>query len=154
MAYKVFISYSTKDISVVDYLSKILKDMSIEAFVAADSVGPGRPLSESINTAIKGCDLFLLLWSSNSKTSEWVPQEIGIAKSSGKLILPVILEPGLELPGFIKDLKYLETYKDPHVAIAYLRDYVLSLAQEKGKRDSLVLLSIFGALLWLFTKKE
>lgn len=93
MALKVFISYSTKDIQTVDFVRSILAGAPVEVFVAEYSVAPGTPLSPAIVTAIKQCNLFILLWSHNSRTSEWVPQEIGIAKGRNKQIIPVVLQP-------------------------------------------------------------
>ena len=79
MSLKVFISYSTKDLHIVDFVRSILAGAPVEVFVAEYSVAPGTPLSPAIITAIKQCNLFILLWSHNSRASEWVPQEIGIA---------------------------------------------------------------------------
>ncbi|MDT7603604.1 MAG: hypothetical protein QOF61_1601, partial [Acidobacteriota bacterium] len=110
MGYKVFISYSTKDLPIVDYVKRLLTDTSIEVYVAEYSALPGVILDQHIINAIENCDLFILLWSRYSKASEWVPQEIGIATHAKRAIMPVVLEPNLDLPGFIKKLKYLPAY--------------------------------------------
>lgn len=152
MALKVFISYSTKDIQIVDFVRSILAGAPVEVFVAEYSVAPGTPLSPAIVTAIKQCNLFILLWSHNSRTSEWVPQEIGIAKGENKQIIPVVLQPDLHLPGFISELKYLDVPKNPQAAFTWLRDNVISHATEKQKQESTAWLAIGGALLWLFSR--
>ena len=46
------------------------------------------------------------------RESEWVSQEIGLARATQQTILPLALQP-LYLPGFIKELKYLPAYGDP-----------------------------------------
>jgi hypothetical protein len=43
--------------------------------------------------------------------SEWVNQEIGIAHGNHKPILPSVLEHGLSLPGFIKELRYVAAFQ-------------------------------------------
>jgi len=113
MAYKVFISYATKDLLTVNHVKRLLSDVSIEVYVAEYSALPGTVLDEAIIRAIESCDLFILLWSRHSKTSEWVQQEIGIATHAKKTIMPIVLEPNLNLPGFIQKLKYLAAYKNP-----------------------------------------
>lgn len=152
MSLKVFISYSTKDIHVIDFVRSILAGAPVEVFVAEYSVAPGTPLSPAIITAIKQCDLFILLWSHNSRVSEWVPQEIGIAKSENKQIIPVVLQPDLHPPGFISDLKYLDVPKNPQAAFTWLRDNVVSQATEKQKQENAAWLAIGGALLWLASR--
>lgn len=70
MSYKVFISYATKDLLIVNYLRGLLKDASIEVYIAEYSALPGTILDEDIIKGIEACDLFILLWSHNSKASE------------------------------------------------------------------------------------
>ena len=153
MAYKVFISYSTKDFPVVEHVRTLLQHSSVEVFVAEYSVAPGKSLPIEIITAIKNCNLFILLWSENSKESEWVPQEIGIATSDKKPILPVVLHSDISLPGFIKELKYLPVYKNPEGALSWLRANVFEQAQKKEQADGLVWLGLGAAVLWLLSQK-
>jgi hypothetical protein len=112
MAYKVFISYSTNDIPNVDALRKLLQFPDVECFVSEYAVTPGAPLAPTIKNAIQTCDLFVVLWSKNALASEWVSQEIGIAHGGQKPILPFVLEKNLQLPGFIKELRYVAAFQD------------------------------------------
>lgn len=153
MAYKVFISYSTKDFPLVDSVRNILQHSSVEVFVAEYSVVPGRSLPAEIVAAIKNCNLFILLWSKNSKESEWAPQEIGIAISEKKQILPVVLHQNISLPGFISNLKYLPLYKNPDNALSWLQANVFEQAQKKEQTDGLVWLGLGAAVIWLFSQK-
>ena len=153
MAYKVFISYSTKDFPLVEHLRGLLQHSSVEVFVAEYSVAPGQSLTAEIINAIKNCNLFILLWSSNSKESEWVPQEIGIATSEKKPILPAVLHADISLPGFIKDLKYLPLFKNPEGALSWLRADVFALAKKKEQTDGLLWLGMGGAIVWLLSQK-
>lgn len=153
MALKIFISYSTKDLQVVNFVQSMLVGSPVEVFVAEYSVPAGQQLSQSIIAAIKQCDLFVLLWSKNSEQSDWVPQEIGIAKAENKRIVPVVLHSRLKLPGFISDLKYLDVPKDPQGAFTWLRDNVFAQANEKQKQEAIAWLAIGGALLWLLSRK-
>ena len=153
MALKIFISYSTKDLHVVNFVQSMLAGSPVEVFVAEYSVHAGQPLSQSIIAAIKACDLFMLLWSKNSEQSDWVPQEIGIARGEGKQIIPVVLQSGLKLPGFISDLKYLDVPQDPQGAFTWLRDNVFARANQKQQQEAIAWLALGGAILWLLSKK-
>lgn len=93
MALQVFISYSTKDLPTVDFVKTMLAGTSVEVYVAEYDLPPGTPISPAIAAKIKTCDLFIVLWSANSRTSDWVQQEIGIAKGIGRQIIPVVLTP-------------------------------------------------------------
>ena len=117
-------------------------------------------MSAKISEAIAGCDLFVLLWSANAKASDWVPQEIGKAHSLGKTILPLVLDEGLSLPGFISDLKYLPVFRDSQTAMAKAQELVLKefqakqaavRQQEQEKTKNLLVLG--GLVLWLFSQK-
>ena len=152
MPYKVFISYSTKDIEKLNHVRNTLQESAIEVFAAEYNLDPGESLSETIIAAIRNCDIFILLWSTNSKESEWVPQEIGIAKSSNRKILPIVLEPDIALPGFISNLKYLNAHSDPEKALEWLRSNIFKKAEEKQKNDGLFWLGLGSAILWLISK--
>src|SRR4051812_24772494 len=110
MGFSIFISYSTQDLRLAAGMKKVLDAAGSSVYLAEYSAPPGVALTAHIAGAIKACDLFILLWSTHSKSSEWVPQEIGLAQAYRKQILPVVLEPGLGLPGFIRDIKYLRHY--------------------------------------------
>jgi len=129
-----------------------MKSAGAAPFLAEYSVAAGQPLASNIVAAIQGCDLFLLLWSYSARGSEWVPQEIGIARGAGRAILPVVLHQGIELPGFIKDLKYLAVYKDPSATVEWLHKHVAALAKQKDT-NSLVALGAVGAILLLLASK-
>jgi hypothetical protein len=96
---------------------------------------------------LRACDLFVLLWSRNSKASDYVPQEIGIARGCNKTILPIVLEQGLAVPGFAADLKYLPAYKDYGQALTWLQQFVHQNATQQQQGTALlVLAAIFGVV--------
>ena len=136
----------------VNFVQSMLVGSSVEVFIAEYSVAPGTQLSPPIVAAIKACDLFLLIWSKDAQASDWVPQEIGIAKAENRNILPVVLQQGLKLPGFIADLKYLDVPKNPEAAFAWLRDHVFARATAKQQQDSVALLALGAAVLWLMSR--
>jgi hypothetical protein len=93
MAYNVFISYSSKNLHIVDWARATLAQPgATEVFAAEYSVLPSQVLNDEIVQAIRACDLFVLLWSHDARASDYVPQEIGIAVGCNKTILPVVME--------------------------------------------------------------
>ncbi len=158
--FKVFISYSTHDLKNVAELRQSLVGTGVNVFIAEHSVVASQPLSETISAAITECDLFVLLWSANAKASEWVPQEIGKAHSLNKTILPLVLEDGLDLPGFINGLKYLPVFRDPQAAMALAQEFILNqfqakqaAARQKEQEQARNVFVLGGLLLWLFSQK-
>lgn len=154
MAFRVFVSYSTRDINLAQELRVGMAAAGGEVFLAEYSLAPGQSLPAGIIRAIEACDLFLLLWSTNAKDSDWVPQEIGIAKAHGKSIMPVVLHEGIELGGFIKDLKYLQWYRDPKASVAWLREFVAKAKTRKDNKEVATLLGVSAVILFAFAKSE
>jgi len=158
--FKVFISYSTHDLNNVTELQQSLVGTGVEVFVAEHSVAPSQDLSGTISSAIASCDLFIVLWSAQAKASDWVSQEIGKAHSLGKVIYPLVLDEGLNLPGFISGLKYTAVFKDPSAAIAQTQKFVLDSFQakqaatkQKEQSDARSLLVLGGLVFWLFNQR-
>ena len=154
MAYRVFLSYSTRDLPLVRQVKIQLEKTGTKVFLAEYTVQPGSDLGPSIIKAIKECDLFILFWSEYAKTSEWVPQEIGVAKASEKPVIPVLLYGNIDLPGFLKGLKYLPLYEDPIMAITWLKRNVFARALKKQQNEGLTWLGIGAVVLWLINESE
>src|SRR6266851_5362817 len=125
MAYNVFISYSSKNLHIVDWMRSTLPQPGItEVFAAEYSVLPSQALNDEIVRAIRACDLFVLLWSHDARASDYVPQEIGIAVGCNKTILPVVMEDNVPVPGFITNLKYLPAHKNWDASFQWLTEFV------------------------------
>ena len=112
---------------------------------------PGQSLATDVLKSIKECDLFILLWSKDAKYSEWVQMEFGAAKANSRRILPIILQPNLKLPGFIKDLKYLDLHDPKTNPKRWLRNHILIKSKQKKQSDNLVLFGIGAFILWVLT---
>lgn len=152
MPFRIFVSYSTKDLSHAAQIKELLESAGAQVFVAEYSLPVGAELTPKILAAIKACDLFLLLWSESAKKSEWVPQEIGAAKAGQRPIVPLLLDKGGEVPGFLRGTKYLRVDDDPTKAYAWLQKHVLGLASEKSKTEGLVLVGVAGVILWALSQ--
>jgi len=163
MDFKVFVSYSTKDLHQVSALQSQLANTPINVFVAEHAINPSQELASTIDKAINNCDLFIVLWSNNAKSSDWVSQEIGKATALKKTILPLVLDSGLNLPGFISGLKYLPVFSDPENALVQAKEIVeneYKIKLDKAKSDksqkdksALALLGLSALVLWAVNRK-
>jgi hypothetical protein len=154
VAYIVFVSYSTKDMPDANAMRNFLSLPDVQCFVSEYAVTPGAPLTPTIETAIRACDLFVLLWSRNAASSAWVPQEIGVAHGCKKPIIPFVLEKGFAPDGFIKDVRYVAAYENPQQAMFTLRETVLrNSLLKKSQQNTLAAIAIGGLLLLLLKGK-
>lgn len=102
----------------------------------------GVKLTSELKAKIDESDLFVVLWSAHARDSGWVQQEIGIAEAKNKIVIPVVLQPGLKIPGFISDRKYIEAHENVEEAIHKVRD---SVNLEGKKKDEAKGWVAFGA---------
>jgi hypothetical protein len=163
MDFKIFVSYSTKDLKQVELLKEQLANTPVQLFIAENSVAPGESLSGKIQYAISTCDLFLLIWSKNAKKSDWVSQELGQAIALRKPVLPLVLDQERPPTGFVSDIKYIQMHNNVPDALveakqialdAYNKKYALVQQQQKQKdSDQLAMIGIGAVLFWAFTRK-
>lgn len=102
--YRVFISYSRKDIEKVDVLANILKDEGLKPMYDKHFSG-GIGFDKQIKNFIAHAHVFLPFITRSSSSRGWVHQEIGYAMALNVPVLPVMLD---EVPGeMIRDLQAL-----------------------------------------------
>ena len=88
----VFISYSSTDFDTVNSIKVVLETNQISCWMAPSSIPPGSSYAYEIPNAIKNCTIFLLMLSERSQVSQWVPKELSLALSAGKIVLPYMIE--------------------------------------------------------------
>jgi len=87
-----FISYSSKDQQKAIGIYKLLERNGIPCWIAPDCIPIGSNYTNAIPAAIGSCPIFLVLLTENAQKSRFVLKELEFAVSSGKLIIPVLLE--------------------------------------------------------------
>lgn len=106
---KVFISYSHADANKVQYISETCKAVKCDYFFDRHSLAPGDIYPEKIFKYIDNANLFILCWSENAATSEWVEKERKRAlenlKGHNQLLhfYPISIPPKAELPEDMKE---------------------------------------------------
>lgn len=84
----IFISHSTIDKGLADYLCNAFEERGLSCWIAPRDIVPGAEWAVSITNAIAAADVLFVLYSKNSIKSTQVTKEIGIADRKGKYILP------------------------------------------------------------------
>ncbi|MBU2514553.1 toll/interleukin-1 receptor domain-containing protein [bacterium] len=109
----VFISYSHEDSKIARRISKILNKLNVPFFLDEKSVAWGDNLHKKISNEIETNTTHLIpILSPASIKSQWVIYEILTAQHEGIKILPFLDHPSIEVPFFIKDLKYTSNLSD------------------------------------------
>jgi TIR domain len=90
--YDIFISYARADHQRVEPLVVQLRDMGFRVFFDLGSIRVGDRWKPSLESSLKKCRVLLLCWSAQAKASEFVQFECAKAVSSGKDVLPWLLD--------------------------------------------------------------
>jgi nucleoside 2-deoxyribosyltransferase len=119
---KVFLSYAAVDRELADELRRRLVECGLEVWSDAE-IQVGDSLSAVIAEALQTADAFVVLVTRNYSGRLWTSLEVGAALASGKPVIPVVAEPGAEVPPLLRDLKYLDITdeKTRPAAIARIR---------------------------------
>ena len=92
----IFISYSKKDIVYAEKLINALRREGFNPWLDMQALQAGTYWPDRLHAAIKDCDAYILIMSRHARKSQWVPEELVVAKSKGKPIFPLRLD-GTEL---------------------------------------------------------
>ena len=107
---RLFISYSSKDIELVDRLAKDLTHRGIQVLYDRNLIEVGDDWKSKLTEALLNADCVLVLITFNSLSSSYVMNELGMAvamikkSESQKLLLPVVVGE-VNIPIIIQDIK-------------------------------------------------
>jgi hypothetical protein len=143
MAYRVFISYSTRDQRLVIALANILSKFGIDVSVAEWYLSPGERLDKKVFDKIEKSDCVVALLTKNGIRSNWVQQEIGYGLKSGKTLIPIV-EKGTASADLaaLQGREYIkyDPYQ-PQQALIKTSTYVKSLKLKKEEREKTLLIA-------------
>jgi nucleoside 2-deoxyribosyltransferase len=103
---RVFVSYSHVDKAVARQICQVLDECGIDYFRDEKSIDWGGSIPAEVRAGLAGCDVVVVVVSPASLKSGWVHFEIGHASALDKPILPYLTHPSLDLPAYIRDLRY------------------------------------------------
>ena len=84
----VFISYSRKDLSVVQEICRLFQEHNISYWIDKKDIHAGGEFLGDIVQAIKDCKITLFISSTNSNNSIYTAKEVAMAFNEGKYIIP------------------------------------------------------------------
>lgn len=139
IALRCFISYSRKDRDTAAKISQSLRSKGVDVWRDEDNIPAGANWDKEIENAIKNCSHVVFIATPNSVASENVQDEISLALSQKKNIIPVIFGT-CELPFRIHRAQWIDFRGDYEGSLAIL---LKSLGVEKpasaiSSRESLV----------------
>lgn len=146
MSEEIFISYSSKDSTIVEQIVELFKSNNISYWFAPEKL-TGKKHDEAIVPAIKNCKIFMIFLSENSrpregfKTSTWVRDELLTAREYESFFLPIKLDYTVDLETNNLMFKGLPNYFDLTLGqlmnrINELKDFVnYLLIDDKYKDD-------------------
>jgi hypothetical protein len=89
---KIFLSHSSKEKELAGEVKEELEDYGFEVFLAHSDILGGENWSSTLVREIKECDLFLVQLSKEFHRAEYTDQEVGIAYSLKKPIVPLSID--------------------------------------------------------------
>ena len=139
----VFISYSTQDERIADFVHKLLASEGLDAFLASVSIEPGSRWSPEILSNLKTSNWVFFLASEAACRSAFVQQELGGALLTEKKIIPVVWDmPPSKLPGWIAEFQALNL---SGATLDQAKETIIRVA-EKIKSDKLIGAAVVGAI--------
>ena len=143
MAYKVFISHSTRDQQLVIMLANLLTKFNIEVSVAEWYLIPGERLDKKVFSEIEKSNCMVILLTKKGIRSNWVQQEIGYSMKSKIPIIPIV-EKGVKPKelGSLQGKEYIEyDPSKPQQALVKASTYVKSLKLKKEDQEKALLVT-------------
>lgn len=158
MAYKVFISHSSRDQGLVISLANLLSKFGVEVFVAEWYLSPGERLDTKVFGQIEKSDCVVALLTREGIRSGWVHEEIGYSLQRNRPIIPIV-EKGVDPKDLaaLQGRDYIEYNPDQYQqALMKLSTYVgsLKLKREEQEKTLLVVGGLLAFLLLLSAGRQ
>ena len=156
LSYKVFISHSTKDEELVEYISTVLTNYGITPIIATKVRSiPPTTISKKVQELIDSCQAVLAILTINGIQSPWVQQEIGYCIKSGKPIVSLVdsrIHP--EKLAFLQGSEHvIMDRRNIEEAVHQTAQWLYHLKIKKEKSDILAALIVGAFLLWALSSE-
>ena len=103
----VFMSYSRREVSFVNYLVDDLEDDGFNVWLDYRSLIPGTPWAEQIDQGLQDADVILLVVSKSAIASQYVEMEWRRVLNEGKRVILAIFE-AVDLPAELKAFEWVD----------------------------------------------
>lgn len=137
-----FISLSNKDQRTAKDIELYLRNNGIEYFLYTQNIKPGRHIVDEVIQALSKVTHLVVIISKATLESAWVWYEVGIASGLGLAkgktinIIPFVIDTDIDLPDFVRNLKYIQSIYELDEYIREEREHpsddVLSESMTRG----------------------
>lgn len=149
----IFISYSTVNQKVADFLHQRLVNEGLKVFMASASLQPGQVWSSEILNALRGSSWVLFLASRAACASPWVQQELGAALITQKKLVPIVWDmPPSDMPGWLRQYQALDLSGASLEAVKRQMTSIANQIKSDKAQGLLVAGLLFAGLLFLNSK--
>lgn len=102
---RIFVSYARVDKPIC---IQLVETLSVHDIWYDQRLYAGQHWWKEILRRLDWCEIFIYLLSAESLTSEYCQKELDIAQRIGREIIPILIQPGVELPPEIAKLQYID----------------------------------------------
>lgn len=117
MNHQVFISYTESDINIANMICSALEKANIRCWIAPRDIPPGHRWGDLMFNAVEQSQILVLVLSAKTEESQWVIDELTLAMSKNKKIIPFQIEKFSPQRGIISGLEvrcqWINAYTQP-----------------------------------------
>ena len=144
-----FISFSSHDAKLADFVSKELASHGVSVFMASASLEPGQHWTNEILDNLRNSNWVIVMASKAACNSAYVNQEIGGALISSKNLIPIVWDMNpQELPGWLQDFQALDIRDS---TVLELKQQIGAIADRIKQKKAVGWLIVGALVLALFT---
>ncbi|KPA17229.1 hypothetical protein MHK_002549 [Candidatus Magnetomorum sp. HK-1] len=148
--YDIFLSYANKDMIKVDFVTEELKSNKLSVFEAHNTLQKkiGHSFIESLQEAIINSKDFVLVWTKNAVSSDWVKKEYETFinkcnisdRENRRIIIYVTKEEDIKLllPPFLADYQSCKSLKDLVYCLTYTEDIKSHFEKKEREKQKLI----------------
>ena len=154
--FNIFISYSTEDSDKIKPILELLSSIQdTKIFFAEKTINPGDDIIQILINNIKNSDVFIVFYSESAIKSNYVQQEIGVAKSNGKIIIPVLLDSNKPTE-MLEGVNYLNFYGQTkqQIEMKRLSDFIVQAVKSKRRKQNLWTLIGLAGIGYLLSRSD
>ena len=119
---RVFVSYSRRDEESARRMSNALRSAGVDVWMDYEKVQLGESWDKSIRKGVEESNYMIVLLTPDSTQSEWIANEVSLAKHFGRPIVPVLMKGATTAaaPAGLRNLQMIDANDNVEVAIRKL----------------------------------
>ncbi|EFL51749.1 hypothetical protein DesfrDRAFT_1604 [Solidesulfovibrio fructosivorans JJ]] len=128
----VFISYCRENTDIASILIECFEELRVPFWIDKRNIGGGLAWADEISSALKYCEVMVLLYSSESNKSTYVRNEVTIALEKDKTIIPIRIEDisiSENWEVLLKHCQFADAFKNPRDELRKIAEHVYHTLQ-------------------------